>query len=249
MVTSESAAPNSAASEPKRSATVLLLQDDPLQVLMVQRAGRGAFPSTMVFPGGVVEPGDGDENWREIFTDFDDFEPAEREFRIAAIREVWEETGILIGAKRSIPRRPGVTFAFATDALGVTLTLGSLTPFGHWITPAVEPRRFDTRFFLARMPENQTAIADSTETLSTDWLSPVLGVELALSGQAPIIFPTMANLALLAESESVSAAIEAASARTLNVIQPEITLLDDGRPRITIPSDSGYPITTWELPK
>jgi 8-oxo-dGTP pyrophosphatase MutT (NUDIX family) len=235
--------PDPAASAPRRSATVLLLRDDPFEVLLVGRAARGAFASALVFPGGAIDPDDGDPTWREVADDFDEVAEDERPLRVGAIREVWEETGILLG-DGGAPAR-GDAFREALSAAGGRIRLGSLTPFGHWITPAAEPRRFDTHFFLAPLPEGQTPVPDGAETLFAEWMPPALAVELALSGERPIIFPTMVNLARLAESGSSAAAIAAARERPRTTVQPNVVVEADGIRRLTIPAEAGYPVTEW----
>ncbi|MCB1282045.1 MAG: NUDIX hydrolase, partial [Salinibacterium sp.] len=91
---------------PRVSATVLLLRDDPFEVLMVSRAARGAFASALVFPGGAIDPEDSEPGWREVIEDFDDVADEERPLRVGAIRELWEETGILLGGAQA-PARNG----------------------------------------------------------------------------------------------------------------------------------------------
>jgi 8-oxo-dGTP pyrophosphatase MutT (NUDIX family) len=220
------------------------LRDDPFEVLMVSRAARGAFASALVFPGGAIDPEDGDETWRDLVEDFDDSDTHERAVRIGAVREVWEETGILIG-HATTPTRDGGSFREAVTTGGGRLRLGSLTHFGHWITPATEPRRFDTHFFLASAPNGQDAVPDGSETLTAEWLSPKQAVDLGQSGARPIIFPTLLNLARLAESSSSAEAIAAAKSRPRFTVQPEIIHDDDGRRRFTTPTEAGYPIREW----
>ena len=211
---------------------------------MVSRAARGAFASALVFPGGVIDPDDGDDAWREIIDDFDDADPGERALRIGAVREVWEETGILIG-QHSAPVRTGKPFRETLDLARFRIRLDTLTPFAHWITPESEPRRFDTHFFLAVAPIGQEAVPDGGETLDAEWMSPAHAVELAQSGSRPILFPTMLNLALLAESAHSAEAIASARARPRVTVQPDMTMGDDGRRRIVIPSEAGYGVTEW----
>lgn len=229
---------------PRVSATVLLLRDDPFGVLMVSRAARGAFASALVFPGGAIDPDDATDDWRELATDFADTAPGERALRIGAVREVWEETGILIGSGTA-PARRGQQFREALRDAAALIRLGTLTHFGHWITPAAEPRRFDTHFYLALAPRDQEAIPDGRETLTAEWLAPADAVELAQSGARPIIFPTMLNLNRLAESANSGEAIAAAFARPRFTVEPGVTLGADGRRRITIPADAGYGVTEW----
>lgn len=235
-------------SAPRSSATVLLLRDDPFEVLLVSRAARGAFASALVFPGGAIDPGDHDPAWRGAASGFDDLAEDERALRIGAIREVWEETGILLAdgpAVSPAPARAGQEFREAVAEAGVRIRLDALAHFGHWITPVVEPRRFDTHFFLAAVSRDVVAVPDGAETLTAEWMSPARAVELARSGERPIIFPTMVNLARLAESSNSAEALAAARARPRYTVQPEIALEPDGARRVTILAESGYPVTEW----
>lgn len=228
---------------------------------MVQRSARGAFPSALVFPGGVIEASDGDDSWARLAADFDSFESDQRAVRIGAIREVWEETGILIGtrgagAREAGDRGPGAVqspgeaergdFGEAIGASGSELRLASLTHFAHWITPVVEPRRFDTHFYLAKADPDQSAIPDLVETTTAEWVSPAVALDWAQSGSRQIIFPTMVNLARLVESGGVDEAIKGALERQVHPVQPEITLRENGGRRISIPEATGYPITRWD---
>ncbi len=238
-------ASSQSATEPRLSASVLLLRDDPFEVLMVQRAARGAFPSALVFPGGVIEASDGEETWSKLVADFDSFESRQRAVRIGALREVWEETGILLGAEGGWADEERLDFGAAIAASGIQLQLGSLIHFAHWITPIAEPRRFDTHFYLAKADPNQSAISDLVETTTAEWVTPAVALDWAQSGSRQIIFPTMVNLARLVESGSAVEAIRAALEREVRPVQPEIELLGNRRRRIVIPGQSDLPITEW----
>ncbi|MBB5633363.1 8-oxo-dGTP pyrophosphatase MutT (NUDIX family) [Cryobacterium mesophilum] len=240
MTTEDSADP-----VPRSSATVLLLRDDPFEVLLVTRAARGAFASALVFPGGAIDPGDHDPAWRESASGFDELADDERALRIGAVREVWEETGILL-ADGPAPVRDGREFRDAVTAAGARIRLDALTHFGHWITPIAEARRFDTHFFLAAVSPDTVAVPDGAETLVAEWMPPAVALALAQSGERPIIFPTMMNLARLAESGSSVEALAAARARSRFTVQPEIVTEPDGARRITILPEAGYPVTVWQ---
>lgn len=247
--------PSAPDAAPRLSATVLLLRDDPLEVLMVSRSARGAFASALVFPGGAIEAEDGDPAWSELVDDHGDFEPEERALRIGAIREVWEETGILLApvdeapaARADVATRERMSFREAVAASGARLVLGALTHFGHWVTPVGAPRRFDTHFFLARAPGGQDAVPDRVEILAAEWMPPAAGVELAHSGVRPIIFPTAMNLARLAESTDSAEAIAAARARPRFTVEPVLSRDHDGAPLVMIPAEAGYAVTAWREP-
>ena len=247
-VTSEPSTPPKSPA-PRESATVLLLRDDPFEVLMVSRAARGAFASALVFPGGVIDPQDGEESWHRSVTDFNEVPAAERALRIGAIREVWEETGILLSPDAAThdaaPSRLGLGFRETLAAMGAHLHLNALTHFGHWITPVEEPRRFDTHFYLAAVDRDTVAEPDGVETLEAEWLSPAHAAELAQSGERLIIFPTMLNLMRLAESENVDHAISAALERPRVTVTPVMEVRADGARRVRIPAEAGYPVCEW----
>ena len=117
--------------------------------------------------------------------------------------------------------------------------------FGHWVTPVIVPRRFDTRFYLARMPAGQVAVADGSETVGIEWVSPAAAVSAAKSGEWPIIFPTLMNLDRLAESPDTDTALATARARPLVTVQPVMEIQPDGSQIITIPAEAGYSVTRF----
>lgn len=190
---------------PRLAATLLVLRDAPLRVLMVRRHASATFPSALVFPGGVVEPADGAERGRAL--------------RTAALRETWEECGIRVAGWPDEPR------------------LHELHPFGHWVTPESQPKRFDTMFFAARMPEGQEAGFDGLETVSAEWVEPG-------HADAALLFPTVMSLRLLGASSTVAEALAAADARPLVRVQPEVEVVE-GRVRLSIPAAAGYGLTEY----
>lgn len=228
---------------------MLLLRDDPFEVLMVSRAARGTFASALVFPGGAIDLEDREDSWRRSVTDFDEVAASERALRIGALREVWEETGILVSPEARMldtaPPRLGLSFRETLAAVGAHLHLNSLAHFGHWITPIEEPRRFDTHFFLAAVDRDTVAEPDGVETVDAEWLSPAHAAELARSGERPIIFPTMVNLLRLAESNSAEEAMAAARVRPRVTVAPIIEVFEDGSRRVTIPAEAGYSVMEW----
>jgi 8-oxo-dGTP pyrophosphatase MutT (NUDIX family) len=216
---------------PRTSSTLLLTRDDPFEVLMVRRNSSGSFPSSLVFPGGAIEQSDSSGEWSSLVEDFDHYQPEERALRIGAIRETWEETSILVG--------PTTTGA---PAAGILSDLG----FREFVEKSgVRLRRFDTRFYLARAPEGQVAVADGSETVGIEWVRPSEAVRAARSGEWPIIFPTLMNLERLAESTDTDAALAAARMRPLFTVQPVMEIQPDGSQVITIPAEAGYSVTRF----
>jgi 8-oxo-dGTP pyrophosphatase MutT (NUDIX family) len=234
--------------QPPASATLLMLRDDPLEVLMVRRNARGTFASSLVFPGGAIDAADYDNEWAGLVEDFADFDDDERARRIGAIRETWEESSMLVGAVGVVPAagaESGVGFRQFLERAGVRLRLGELTNFAHWITPVSEPRRFDTSFFVAQAPAGQGAVADGTEIVGVEWVSPSAAAAAAHRHEVPIIFPTLMNLERLAESTGTTEAIAAARARPHYTVRPVFERAPDGSRVITIPAEAGYSVTRF----
>ncbi len=221
---------------------------------MVRRSSRATFASALVFPGGALDPGDFSPDWAPFIEDFDRFEGAERAFRIAAIRETWEETSILVGTGTGTGTSTGtdaaaivggVSFRDVVERSGLRLRLGAIVPFAHWVTPESEPRRFDTRFFLAAAPAGQRAVADGGETVGVEWVRPGDAALAARRREQPIIFPTLMNLERLAESEDTTSALAAARARAAYTVRPVFERRPDGSHLIRIPVEAGYSVTEY----
>jgi 8-oxo-dGTP pyrophosphatase MutT (NUDIX family) len=257
-------APTSDPTVPIRpAATVLLLRDAPeFQVLMVRRHHQIDFASgALVFPGGKTHEGDHDPAWEARSTGWDSTPPAERPLRIAAIREVYEEAGVLLacdaagapflGDQRAHEARDSVAkddraFIHVINELGLKVDLGALTVFARWITPPLMPKRFDTWFYAVRADSDQRAICDGWETVDAEWIAPGKALELAAAGARKVIFPTRMNLQLLAEASSADDAIARASERPLVTVLPKVEQRTDGDV-LVIPSDAGYGVVAEPL--
>lgn len=221
--------------QPKLASTVMLVRDDegPLEVFMLRRASSMAFaPSMHVFPGGVVERRDAEdelpwagpavEEWAEVFgTD----EASARMLVAAAIREIFEETGVLLASPASGEAETAhLDAAVAADLRGrlvrhevgfgqvllehhLVLRSDLLRYRAHWITPEVEPRRYDTRFFVAALPPGQDPDGETSEADLSEWVHPrdVLGA--FGDGDVMLMPPTLVCLEQLAEVSTVSAAL------------------------------------------
>jgi 8-oxo-dGTP pyrophosphatase MutT (NUDIX family) len=222
--------------EPRLAATVLLVRDDPFEVLMVRRAAGGSFASAMVFPGGVVDRDDGNPRWNAYVTGVEGLSRAEQALRIAALREVFEETGLLILAGGSgKPACNASDFHAVVVASGGRLPLDTLVPFARWITPEGAAKRWDTHFFLCAAPVGQEPVCDAVETVAVEWVDPARVV----SATRKIVFPTRLNLARLAESSNVSEAFAAAAARPLVTVLPKMERRAEGLYSV-IPAEAGY---------
>jgi len=238
------------------AATILLVRDEPaFEVLMVKRHHQIDFASgALVFPGGKTHAGDHDPAWEELAVGWAGFDTAQRALRIAALREAYEETGILIarrangedfrGDEAAAAARAEVaadrrSFLHLVTSLDLRLDLSALIVFARWITPDMMPKRFDTWFYIVRAPLEQLAICDGWETVDAEWIAPASALGLADAGERKVIFPTRMNLKLLAEAHNAADALRRAAVRPLVVVEPRVTPSPDG-PRLVIPSDAGY---------
>lgn len=213
------------------ASTVLLLRDgrQGLEVFMVVRHHQIDFASgALVFPGGRVEAADltlagGD---------------AQGAFRVAAIRETWEECGVLLAAPGAAPAAEG-DFAAMLAQRGLRPDVAALAHFAHWITPAPVPKRFDTHFFLAAAPANQDAVHDGGEAVDSVWIRPLDALAEAEAGTKKVVFPTRMNLTKLARSTSVAEAFATARARPVVTVQPIQRDTPEGR-YLRIPAEADY---------
>lgn len=231
---------------PRPSTTVLLVRDgaDGLEVLMVVRNARSHFASALVFPGGVIDAEDADAAWLDLVDGAEALEPVERTRRIAGFRELYEETGVLLlDAPEGRPDLGGEAAPFLeiVRRSGGRLDLAAMATFAHWVTPESAPKRYDTHFRLCWRATEMTAISDGRETVAAEWLRPADAIALGASGERNLLFPTKCQLDLLAQSDTVEAAVAAACARRITPVTPAL----DRRPEgtfLSIPAESGYPV-------
>ena len=254
------------ASTPLPAATVLLLRpaEPQLQVLMVVRHEKIDFASgALVFPGGKVDAADGDPLLAPYISGADAFDDLARAFRVAAIREAFEESGVLLarerGSRDTLPAnrlnelasyRKGlesgeVTMLDLVTRENLQLATDLLIDYSHWVTPAFVPKRFDTWFFLARAPADQIAVHDGRELVDSVWISPATALEDLAAKRRTILFPTRLNLMMLDESRTTDEAFDAARVRPIKTVEPRISERE-GSKWLTIDSDAGYALT--EIP-
>jgi 8-oxo-dGTP pyrophosphatase MutT (NUDIX family) len=222
------------------SASVLLLRDGlaGLEVFMLERHHAMDFADgATVFPGGKVDEGDRSALARRSATGAVDVAAGEAALRIAALRETFEECGVLLARPAGRPELVGASRlegiaeryrehlrsgAGAIDELlsgeDLELACDLLVPFSRWITPEDSPKRFDTFFYLAAAPADQAALHDGHESVDSLWTTVADAAAAAAAGRRKIILPTLANLRLLGESTSVAEALTAASRRRIEPI-------------------------------
>jgi 8-oxo-dGTP pyrophosphatase MutT (NUDIX family) len=249
---------------PRPASTILLLRDAAarreIEVFMMVRHYEIDFNSgALVFPGGSV-----DKNDQEILAHADLYSGGEGldasalSFRIAAIRETFEESGILLarpkGSKALVDAKRAseiedahrvalnerkTTFLEVLAQNDLWLALDELVPYAHWITPEGMPKRFDTWFFLAAAPPDQLGAHDGRESTDSIWVSPREALEGGESGRFKLPFPTTRNLIKLGKQASVQSALEDSKGRDIVTVMPVMTRLNGGR-QLRIPREAGY---------
>lgn len=241
--------------QPRTAATTLLVRDTPgFEVLMVKRhAAARVGPNALVFPGGGLDESDRDPLWTSEVIGLEGDE-ADRALRICALRELYEETAILVARSRASgdwrigPQAAAargevlageLSFRDLVRRLDLVLDLSSLTPFARWITPQTVGRRFDATFFIVTAPDDQLAASDGFETVSAEWLAPSAILQSWSEQGCELMFPTRMNLQLLAASSACAEAVARARARTVRPVQPRLEQRADGAV-LVIPEDAGY---------
>lgn len=247
---------------PVPAATIMLLRDGAagLEVFMVVRHHQIDFASgALVFPGGKVDKQDTDERVLARIPSYAGATAGQSTLRVAAIREAFEESGILLARNRDGSPMPGAATAaqrtqWRKGLNDQSLTLGAmleqgdlqlacddLAHYSHWITPEMVPKRFDTHFYLARVPADQIAGHDGHENVDSVWISPKQVIEDAKNKKRTVIFPTLSNITRLAQWNSVDEAFERVRADPIRPILPNIETRADGR-WVCIPKDAGFPL-------
>ena len=243
------------------STVVLLRPAHPFDVFLVRRSDSIAFMGgAHVFPGGRVDAADqiddidaASDGMASAAVRMPDVAP---EFavahHVAALRELFEEAGVLLA--RPLTAVPADRLAnYRRDLLAGTMTfveiirrerlrlaLDELAYFAHWVTPEIETRRFDTRFFLARAPEGQTPVHDDGETSHSEWLAPLAAIDQSRSGQISLPPPTWTTLSALAKFDSIDAALAWARRKPIPRVQPRFEKRGD-QTLLFYPGDPNYP--------
>lgn len=231
-----------------------------IEVLLVRRDDRVAFMGgAHVFPGGRVEPRDSED---ALMSRCSDVEAAVERmggvarrdvmaFHVAAARELFEEAGILLardhsGALAAIHdasrarfdayrvgvARGALAMSELLDAERLQLACDALVYFAHWVTPEIETRRFDTRFFAAIAPDAQDASHDNGELTHSVWIAPAAAIEACRRGDIALPPPTWTTLRWLGAFDQVERAM--AWARTRHVARVQPGFLQQGDTRIVL---------------
>jgi 8-oxo-dGTP pyrophosphatase MutT (NUDIX family) len=255
---------------PRSAATVIVIRaaEAAPEVLLLRRHARSGFAAdAWVFPGGTVDAADREldpRRWRGIdpaalaprFADPADLVLG---YHVAAVRETFEEAGLLL-ATHADGRMPDITqpaYIEMRTRLGdreqvtdwgrwlaeedLVCDLDVLTYLSRWVTPRVEGRRYDTAFFIARAPEGQVAGHDRMELTSDRWTTAAAALEAHRAGELHMIYPTIKTLETLADFDSAAAIVAHAQAQPeVRSILPHVEVCGDGW-RILHPDEADYP--------
>lgn len=231
------------------AATVALLRAGkpgapPLVLLLGRPSGTGFAPGAQVFPGGSLDESDRDPRWRSLAPESATagWDPrADLPVRVAAIRETYEECGVLLAGSsgglacgpqqlleleptraRMRDHEPGL-FRLALGQAHLAPAVDEIVFCAHWVTPEGLPKRFDTRFFVAALPTGQEPSPDPLgEHESLRWAEPQEALLEAVRGECQLLPPTRAVLAWLATSSGVDDALGRARSAAVETVRPDL---------------------------
>jgi 8-oxo-dGTP pyrophosphatase MutT (NUDIX family) len=263
-----------APADPRDAATVVILRTAEdggagVETLMLRRPAAMKFaPGAYVFPGGSVDPADygAAVGWygpspAEFGARLGASPEVARALVCAAVRETFEEAGVLLASAPdgaspvAVPAGPSwdadraalasgaLTLAELLAGRGLVLRADLLVPWARWITPEGEPRRFDAWFFAAALPGGQQAVGHEAEAEHVAWLSPADAIGAARAGEISLLPPTAATLNDLATAVTAGAGIDGilAAHRVIEPICPRL-VLEEGQAWLVIPDVAGYPL-------
>ena len=251
----------------KPAATVILMREakkGDFEIFMVKRSSRSPFGSLYVFPGGKLDPEDSDNGLYPCCEGMDDAAASRQlgitdnalSFWIACIRECFEEVGVLLAnpddsimhdseklnkMRRKLNNKE-ITFKDICISESLRLRAKNIVPCAHWITPAIEPKRFDTRFFLAKVNAKQLASHDGFELTESFWIKPADALVKFKNGEMNMILPTIKNIEKLAEFSSSEEAFNYFQGLGDNAIPPILPkfIKKDGEWIGFLPGEEGY---------
>jgi 8-oxo-dGTP pyrophosphatase MutT (NUDIX family) len=234
---------------PAPAATLILLRDATagLEVLLLRRNRSSGFvPGAWVFPGGRVDAADSGPALHERIRGLPDPPTPGSAWWCAALRELFEETGVLLARTPAGAWAPDASTHARTAALrhallddqaslqdvleelDLVLDARDVVHFAHWVTPVVEPRRFDTHFFAAALPPGLAAAADPREMSQSAWLTPPAALARFEQGTLPMVFPTVKTLQRLAGYDDARHALEALRGLPVPTILPRLVRTPTG---------------------
>ena len=257
--------------KPVPAATVMLLRDgdDGMEVFMIVRHEKSdVHAGALVFPGGRMDPEDYElAADAAVFPAQDGVDAAMAALRVAAVRETFEECGVLLArargedalvsaarlreieaAHRAAMTRGERTFGAMLAAENLVLAPDTMVYFANWITPERRSKRFDTHFFLAAAPSDQVALHDGYEAVDSVWIAPGTALARASAGTYDLKFPTQMNLQKLDRQRLSAAAMDAARASRVVTVMTKQELTGDGVRVLRIPEEADYGGALFEVP-
>ncbi len=255
--------PNGKPSVPVPAATVLLVRDnnEKIEVFMLKRASQTNFGGAWVFPGGKLDTDDGLKDFADICFGLDDQEASAKlntqeggiHYWIACIRECFEESGILLACRangelvndtsdeenklikqyRKKLLNGEHVFLDMMKELDMQLATDQLAYIAHWVTPEIEKKRYNTRFFIAKSPA-QRADHDGYEGVDSKWVNPEHALVEMKEGKFPIIMPTIKSLEFVAKYQTTQSLLELNkknSYKNIPTIEPKF-IIENGKPKL-----------------
>ena len=251
----------------KPAATVILMREEikgDFEIFMVKRSSRSTFGSLYVFPGGKLDPEDSENDLYPYCEGMNNEEASKQlgikdnglSFWIACIRECFEEVGVLLTNPddsilqdtskltklRKELNNKEITFKEICVSESLRLRTKNIVPCAHWITPDIETKRFDTRFFLAKVKAKQLASHDGFELTESFWIKPADALAKLKNGEMNMILPTIKNIEKLAEFSSSTEAFNYFEGLGDNAIPPILPkfIKKDGEWVGFLPGEEGY---------
>jgi 8-oxo-dGTP pyrophosphatase MutT (NUDIX family) len=234
------------------AATVILLRDGTggVEAWLLTRAPEMVFAAGMsVYPGGRVEAGDADvpvaisaEDLRQVADRFGCAPEAARALLAAAIRETYEETGVLLSTPsadlpdaRADVEAGRTSFADLLREHALAADGTALRPWARWVTPVGEVRRYDTRFFVAALPAEARAQSVTSEASVADWIPARQALAELAAGERAMLPPTQLTLQAVLDCGTVADVLTAAADRDLTAVRPTLHRAADNSHYITLP--------------
>jgi 8-oxo-dGTP pyrophosphatase MutT (NUDIX family) len=263
----------------KKASTVILGKPSKSgfwELFLARRHQKQSFMAgAYVFPGGQVEKDDNNPQLKKYIKAADNFNPSRilqedslpcteaLGFFIAAIRETFEEVGILLGGntagdfasfhKKDIRNRYNdyrrklnvsqITLMEIAQKESILFFPDTLIPYAHWITPDFEKMRFDTRFFLALLPPEQKTVADTVELTQSLWVTPQKALEMHCQKEIILMPPTLKTIEELSAFKNIDELFSAAKTKTIYPILPQLA----GN-SLKLPHDPEYSINAYKRP-
>jgi 8-oxo-dGTP pyrophosphatase MutT (NUDIX family) len=245
------------------AATVVLLRDgdDGIEAWLLTRVTQMTFAAGMtVFPGGRVDAADASlplagGDVAGLAARFDCDVRTVHALLGAAVRETFEETGVLLSTPpadlsdaRADVERGLVSFGDLLRANALSVDADALHPWSRWVTPAGEVRRYDTRFFVGALPHDAVAANVTSESSEASWVPVGEAIEQAKRGERQMLPPTMTTLVDVARFDTVADVLASSRSRALGAVRPGLLVGDDGSVSVELPDGTVVPIPRSMLP-